>query len=100
MPKVTPQKISELKRLDPIFAKRYKQLITAKNTNRAPKFDLNDYYASMAILKGSKALAKKREEIVTLANNVQVNKPKTFKIEMEKAEAKVKYYVQNLCDFL
>jgi hypothetical protein len=100
VPKVTPQKISELKRLDPIFAKRYKQLITAKNTNRAPKFDLNDYYASMAILKGSKALTKKREEIVTLANNVQVNKPKTFKIEMEKAEAKVKYYVQNLCDFL
>lgn len=99
-PKVTPQKISQLKRVDPIFAKRYKQLLTAKNTNRAPKFDFNDYVASMTILKGSKALTKKREEIITIANNTVVNKPKTFKIEMEKAEAKVKFYVQNLCDFI
>jgi hypothetical protein len=54
----------------------------------------------MTILKGSKTLLKKREEIINVVNNVQVNKPKTFKIEMEKVDAKVKYYVQNLCEFI
>ena len=89
-----------LKKADPVFAKRYKQLITAKNTNRAPKFDSGDYFASMTIIKGSKALIRQREEIINMANTVEITKPKIFKIEMEKVDAKVKHYMQNLVEFL
>ena len=94
------ERIDTLKKTDPVFAKRYKQLLTAKVTNKAPKFDINDYYAPMTIPKGSKSLIRKKEEIISVSKKVEVNKPKIFKIEMEKVDAKVKHYVQNLCEFL
>ena len=97
---MTPQRIEALKKSDPVFAKRYKQLCTAKVTNKAPKFDLNDYYAPMTIPKGSKSLIRKKEEIIQVSQKVEINKPKIFKIEMEKVDAKVKHYMQNLCEFL
>jgi len=99
VPKESPQRIETLKKTDPIFAKRHKQFVSAKVCNKAPKFDANDYYATIRLPKQAKVIKREQKEILSVVNNVQINKPKIYREEMEKVEVKVKEFVQNFVGF-
>jgi hypothetical protein len=100
IPKCSPQYIKQLKRNDPIFAKRYKQCIIGRICNEAPKFDCNDLMPIQTPVKISKArLAREREKSYEMERALneklyQANIQLLMQCQIQKMDAKVKKFVQ------
>ena len=97
IPERSKSRIDLLKRKDAIFAKRYKQFITAKNSNKAPKFDLNDLYAPIIMPKS--VMIRKKEEIIKEANDDREKSAKKYRTEMQLIEKKIKKFIQEISSF-
>jgi hypothetical protein len=95
VPKESPERIEYLKKHDPIFAKRHKLYKTALICNKAPNFDMNDYFFQVKMPKS--LITKQRIEIINEANNkTSLNEPKIYKKEMEIADEKVKRFIKEI----
>jgi hypothetical protein len=95
VPKWQPERIKELKQVDPIFAKRYRQFTSAKACNKAPLFDCNDNLLAFKLPKS--ALSKKKENIAdSFRNEKQRPNSKLYKNEIKKINLKVKKFMKEL----
>ena len=97
VPERSASRIEALKKKDPVFAKRYKQFLTAKNCNKAPNFDLNDYLIPVTMPKS--ALLRKKDQIIKEVNEERERSAKMQRAEMQLIEKKIKVFVQNISSF-
>ena len=88
------EKIAVIKKRDPIFAKRYKQLISARIKNQAPNFDRNDH-AIPDTLTRSKSVMKRHKNEIIKRTSMHDTRTSNFKAKVEQVDAKVKDYLSN-----
>lgn len=93
VPHSQPQRIEILKKRDPIFAKRYKQFLSAKTCNKAPKFDMKDFTLPSKLPKST--LKREREKMIKIAHDTPYRKPEIFKLELERINLRVKHFIDN-----
>ena len=93
IPRSLPQRIDVLKKRDPIFAKRYRQFLSAKTCNKAPKFDPRDNLLPMKLPKLT--IQREKEKIIKLVQKKPYQKPDYFKIELERINERVKTFVKD-----
>lgn len=87
----SPEHIDKLKKSDPIFAKRHKQYLSARTTNKAPLFDISDHMLPMTLSKST--ISRQRN---SLMQRPKQEKPEEVKTEIQEIDLKVKKYIQNL----
>lgn len=93
------QRIERLKQLDPVFAKRYKQFLTAKNQDKAPVFDRNDHYIASNVMASTSVLARAKNEIIRQASQQRAQKSHTSRVEVSELDLRVKKFVQEFSVF-
>lgn len=96
VPKEPPERIEYLKQHDPVFAKRHKLFKTALVCNKAPTFDMNDYFFQVKMPKS--LITKHRIDIVNETNTKTNVEPKIYQKEMEKADEKVKRFIREISE--
>jgi hypothetical protein len=93
-----PAKLNELKRKDPIFAKRYSQFQLFKSTGRAPVFDPNDLDMHKQKAAISKALIEReKREMIKSANSVMNSAARHDDLCVQhKLQQRVNHFIKNL----
>lgn len=76
---VPKEKIKELKKRDPIFAKRYKEFLKFKDKYRAPQFDPEDHYRLPPI---PRLFLERQKEMIVKEKDAQAA-PKLPKVDMK-----------------
>jgi hypothetical protein len=90
---ISRERIDSLKQSDPIFAKRYKEFVTAKLINRAPRFSIVDHPIPATLTSSKSFLNRQKNEIIRKANDIKIEKTRMYQIEMEEAQAKVQKFL-------
>lgn len=93
VPRSLPQRVEILKKRDPVFAKRYKQFLSAKLCNRAPKFDDKDNIFQVKLPKLT--IEREKQKFIKLVQSAPHQKPDYLKIELERINHRVKTFVEN-----
>lgn len=100
IPKIPKNLVSTLKQRDPIYAKRYRQVYEARICSRAPRFDESDNDLNNTQFPKVDAWRLKKRVLNQATNQTLVDKPQVYKMEMIKANEKVKQFldeVTHLC---
>lgn len=94
MPQDAHDRVEYLKKKDPVFAKRHKQLLVAKLLNRAPEFDYNDNLSNACT---STAFNFKRyqRELIENVGNMKNDQSKVYQNEMIRVDQKVKEFIRD-----
>jgi hypothetical protein len=93
-----PEKLNELKRKDPIFAKRFSQFQLFKLTGRAPVFDQSDldmFKQKAAISKA--CIERQKREMIKSANSVMGSAARHEDLCVQhRLQQRVNYFIKNL----
>ena len=99
VPRYNKEKIEVLKKIDPVFAKRYKEFKTAIISGHAPQFNTNDHNLTYSKKTPKNKIDRQKQGIIMLMNNDKYSQPqKIMKEERNKFDRRVKFFIHSLDD--
>lgn len=99
VPRHSKEKIELLKRIDPVFAKRYKEYKSAVISGHAPHFNVNDHNLMYSKKTPKNKIDKQKQGIITLMNTDKYTRPQKIMMqERTEFDRRVKHFVHSLVD--
>jgi hypothetical protein len=96
IPQYTRKHIELLKQIDPVFAKRHKQYVSAVISNRAPIFSYNDHSFNFTYPK--RTIIRQKEGIIKLLSGEPTQPQKAFRQELTQFDSRIKKFIKSLND--